>query len=62
METFKKRQKEMLRLERQRDKAAKRLARKQERLNPAETPDNASQDTIAPVETEPDSTGSGSTV
>jgi len=62
METFKKRQKEMLRLERQRDKAAKRLARKQERLNPAETSDNASQDTIAPVETEPDSTGSGSTV
>jgi hypothetical protein len=42
METFKKRQKEMQRLERQRDKAAKRMERKLHRANGtdplAETP------------------------
>ena len=42
METFKKRQKEMQRLERQRDKAAKRMERKLHRGtgadSPAETP------------------------
>jgi hypothetical protein len=34
METFKKRQKEMQRLERQRDKAAKRMARSQRKSSP----------------------------
>jgi hypothetical protein len=36
METFKKRQKEMKRLEKQRDKAARRLQRKENRGGPAE--------------------------
>jgi hypothetical protein len=35
METFKKRQKEMRRLERQQDKAARRIQRKQSRTNSA---------------------------
>jgi hypothetical protein len=38
METFKKRQKEMQRLERQRDKAAKRMERKLHRANGTESP------------------------
>jgi len=41
METFKKRQKEMQRLERRREKAARRLQRKQ---NPAGTAGNGSPD------------------
>ena len=41
METFKKRQKEMQRLERQREKAARRMQRKQ---NPTGTVDKGSQD------------------
>ena len=61
METFKKRQKEMLRLERQRDKAAKRLARKQERLNPAQAPAEASDGDITHDEPAPDSADQPST-
>jgi len=38
METFKKRQKEMQRLERQRDKAAKRMERKLHRASGVESP------------------------
>ena len=43
METFKKRQKEMQRLERRREKAARRLQRKQ---NPAGTAGNGSPDDV----------------
>lgn len=52
METFKKRQKEMKRLERQRDKAARRMQRK---LAPAEgTPETTSdEDPNAPKESSP---------
>jgi hypothetical protein len=44
METFKKRQKEMQRLERQRDKAAKRIERKLHRANGTGSPDDAPVD------------------
>jgi hypothetical protein len=46
METFKKRQKEMRRLERQRDKAARRIERKQNRAGAAGDPpsDNTPSD------------------
>jgi len=42
METFKKRQKEMKRLERQRDKAARRVERKQHRANGEPLPEGLS--------------------
>jgi hypothetical protein len=52
METFKKRQKEMQRLERQREKAARRIQRKQNRAGEAE---NTSSDDApkAPSEGQP---------
>jgi hypothetical protein len=50
METFKKRQKEMKRLDRQKEKAARRIQRK---LNPAGSADDPSSDDIP--KTEPDS-------
>jgi hypothetical protein len=40
METFKKRQKEMQRLEKQRDKAAKRMQKKQARANGEVAPED----------------------
>jgi hypothetical protein len=57
METFQKRQKEMRRLERQRDKAARRIQRKQNRDTPADDtpPEDAAtatpEDSPAPVPT-----------
>jgi hypothetical protein len=52
METFKKREKEMRRLERQRDKAARRLQRKQNSASPGgdPSPDDAPK---APSDGEP---------
>lgn len=44
METFKKRQKEMRRLERQKDKAARRILRKQNRADAAS--EKSSQDAL----------------
>jgi hypothetical protein len=55
METFKKRQKEMKRLERQRDKAARRVQRKQDRLNGGgvESPDAPLDGELLPLDGAP---------
>ena len=45
METFKKRQKEMRRLEKQRDKFAKRMERKLHPLSETESPEGSPADT-----------------
>lgn len=51
METFKKRQKEMLRLEKQREKAARRLAKKRQPLLAEDTPlDENGDPIITPAE------------
>jgi uncharacterized membrane protein YukC len=54
METFKKRQKEMKRLEKQRDKAARRLQRKQEHANGTTTEAPLDEDPSAAAENSPD--------
>jgi hypothetical protein len=56
METFKKRQKEMRRLERQQDKAARRIQRKQSRTSSAvgiSSDDTPKAEPDAPISAEP---------
>jgi len=53
--TFKKRQKEIARMEKQRDKFAKRLQRKVEKQSP-ESADQPPDDSITPSEGEPPDT------
>ena len=63
METFKKRQKEMKRLERQRDKAAKRIEIKARKAAGIPEPDSDSDsDTVAPEGTAADPTLAQSTM
>jgi hypothetical protein len=51
METFKKRQKEMLRLEKQREKTARRLAKKRGTLHDPTIPDPDDENNIEGAET-----------
>jgi len=53
METFKKRQKEMLRLEKQREKTARRLAKKRGTLHDPTIPDPDDENNIDPLTGEP---------